>query len=110
MENTRPPQNLNEVLLEGNLLEDPKFRETGKGLYCNFDLAVENWEGFDTLHVGVKARNAIARICRDNLVKGSRILIKGRLVPSSWENAHGSHKRVEVLILHLKCLDIKGVR
>lgn len=110
MEKTSPPQNMNDVFLEGNLLADPEYRDTTRGPYCNFDLAVENRDHFAALHIGVKARNAIAEICRDNLVKGSRILLKGRLVPSSWENEHGKQKRVEVLIIHLKCLDVRGVR
>lgn len=102
------PTTLNDVYIEGNLLDDPQFRETGSGPFCNFEVAIDDRER--TIRIGVKTYGKVARSCRENLAKGSRVMVKGRLTESTWENGHGRQRRIEINARYIKFLDIRGVR
>lgn len=104
MERERKPiKNLNDVYLEGNLLSNPTLRLTETGPWCNFDLAFNELDV--TICIGISATGGLANWCDNSLSKGDRIIIKGRLVSSRWENDHGKQRRVELRAMHIKLLD-----
>jgi len=78
---------LNLILLAGNLTNDPKYSETKNGTpVVNFYMAsnkrFKDRNGVikeDVCFVGVVAWDNLAISCRDNLQKGSSILITGEL-------------------------------
>lgn len=101
-ERDRKLTNLNDTYLEGNLLSDPSVRITEDGPWCNFDLAFNDNNA--TICIGISALGNLAKWCDTTLSKGDRIMIKGRLVSSNWENAHGKQRRIELRALHIKHL------
>lgn len=78
---------LNLVLLAGNLTNDPKYSETKNGTpVVNFYMAsnkrFKDRNGIvkeDVCFVGVVAWDNLAVSCRDNLQKGSSVLVTGEL-------------------------------
>lgn len=78
---------LNLVMLAGNLANDPKYSETKNGTpVVNFYMAsnkrFKDRNGVikeDVCFVGVVAWDNLAISCRDNLLKGSSVLITGEL-------------------------------
>ncbi len=105
MENVKKShQNINDTFLEGNLLSDPKIRLTGNGPWCNFDLAFN--DGDATICIGISTMGGLAQWCNSMLSKGDRIIVKGRLVSSAWENEHGKHRRIELRAMHIKNLSM----
>ncbi len=78
---------LNLILLAGNLTNDPKYSETRNGTpVVNFYMAsnkrFKDRAGVikeDVCFVGVVAWDNLAISCRDNLQKGSSVLITGEL-------------------------------
>lgn len=78
---------LNLILLAGNLTNDPKYSETKNGTpVVNFYMAsnkrFKDRAGVikeDVCFVGVVAWDNLAISCRDNLQKGSSVLITGEL-------------------------------
>lgn len=78
---------LNLILLAGNLTNDPKYSETKNGTpVVNFYMAsnkrFKDRNGVikeDVCFVGVVAWDNLAISCRDNLLRGSSVLITGEL-------------------------------
>ena len=78
---------LNLLLLAGNLTNDPKYSETKNGTpVVNFYMAsnkrFKDRNGMvkeDVCFVGVVAWDNLAISCRDNLLKGSSVLVTGEL-------------------------------
>ncbi|MFC1543615.1 single-stranded DNA-binding protein [Candidatus Neomarinimicrobiota bacterium] len=78
---------LNLILLAGNLTNDPKYSETKNGtpvvnFYTASNKRFKDRNGVikeDVCFVGVVAWDNLAISCRDNLQKGSSVLITGEL-------------------------------
>ena len=78
---------LNLILMAGNLTNDPKYSETKNGTpVVNFYMAsnkrFKDRSGNikeDVCFVGVVAWDNLAVSCRDNLLKGSSVLVTGEL-------------------------------
>ena len=101
-------QNINSVVITGNLTRDPELRHTEGGTaVCEMRVAVNSrrkdgntgeWVDkpnyFDVTVFGVHGEN-----CTDYLAKGRPIAVEGRLDWREWEAKDGSGKRQAVRII-----------
>lgn len=90
--------NFNRVILMGNLTRDPELRTTPSGVsVADLRLAVNetfrnkstNEKVEKTCFVDVAVWDQAAEICRQYLVKGSPLLLEGRLQYDEWKSPQG---------------------
>ena len=95
----------------GRLAQDPEVRYTQSGTaVANFNIAVENNFGNEKKadFIPIVAWNKLAEICGNNIGKGRKILVEGRLQIRSYEAQDGQKKRVaEVIAQTIEFLDYK---
>lgn len=98
----------------GNLVRDPELRYTPNGTsVCNFTLAVnERWEtkGKKQSHVEytrIVAWGEMGERVAEELKKGSRCHVEGRLQTRTWEDKHKEKRyATEVVAVHVtRCGD-----
>ncbi|GHT52030.1 hypothetical protein FACS1894102_7830 [Spirochaetia bacterium] len=102
--------NLNSILIEGNLVKDPEFRQTTKGTpLCTFCLASNRYyKQEDNLEkeVGffdVEAWQKLAENCKNIGKKGRGVRVVGRLKQSRWNSTDGApHSRVIIVAEHVE--------
>ncbi len=97
---------LNKVMLLGNVGKDPEMRFTANGsAVTTFSVATNRnrrrpdgeWER-ETDWFDVVTFNQLAERCSQNLQKGSRVYVEGRLQIRSWEGQDGQRRyRTEVV-------------
>ena len=102
--------NLNSILIEGNLVRDPLFRTTPKGTpVCTFTLAsnrffkqdsgLEREVGFFDVETWAK----LAENCNQLGHKGRGARVVGRLKQERWSGSDGkSHSRVTIVAEHVE--------
>ena len=103
---------MNKVILVGRLAQDPevKYTQSGKAV-STFSLAVcrrlgQGQEATD--FIPIVSWEKLAEICGNNLNKGRRILVEGRLQIRSYEAQDGQKRRVaEVIAQNIEFLDSK---
>jgi single-strand DNA-binding protein len=102
--------NLNSVLLEGNLVRDPLFRTTPKGTpVCIFSVASNRFfrqeSGFEK-EVGffdIETRGKLAESCESRGHKGQGVRVVGRLRQDRWENSAGENRtRIVIVAEHVE--------
>jgi len=102
--------NLNSIILEGNLVKDPVMKITPNGhsvttftiatnrFYKQNDKMVGEVSYFDTESWG-----KLAETCADILKKGRGVRVVGRLMQDRWEDPVGTfHTRVKVIAEHVE--------
>jgi len=103
---------MNKVILVGRLAQDPEVRYTQSGkAVASFSLAVNRYAGqgqTEADFIPIVAWEKLAEICGNNLTKGQRILIEGRLTIRSYEANDGQKRRVaEVIAQNMEFLEKK---
>jgi len=106
--------NLNRVFLIGRLVADPQLQHTSGGTpFTRFRIAVNrpyrdrngNWQE-DTLFIDVVVWGDAADRAVSRFNKGSRVLVEGRLVQSTWETDSGEKRsKIEVRADRVVALD-----
>lgn len=99
---------MNHVTLMGRLTADPEVRYTQSGkTVASFTLAVDRrGEGVD--FVPIVAWEKLAEIIGNNLSKGRRALIEGRIQIRTYEDSNGQkRKATEVVASNLYFVDNK---
>jgi single-strand DNA-binding protein len=94
--------NDNQVMLVGNLTDDPELRFTANGAaVANFRLAVtprvregDQWKDGETSFFRVNVWRQQAENVAETLNKGSRCIVVGRLRMRSWETPEGEKRSV----------------
>jgi single-strand DNA-binding protein len=90
--------NDNQVVIVGNLVDDPELRYTPNGAaVANFRVAVNRrfqdpsgqWKDGETSFFRINAWRTLAENVAESLTKGSRVVVTGRLRSRSWENQEG---------------------
>ena len=97
---------MNKVILAGRLARDPEMRYTTSGkAVASFSLAVNrrfNRSAGDQQQtadfIPIVAWEKLAEICGNNLVKGSQILVEGRMQIRSYEAQDGSKRYVTEVV------------
>ena len=102
--------NLNSILIEGNLVREPLLRSTPKGTaVCTFSLASNRYLKRDTgfeeevsfFEVETWAR--LAEICNNLGKKGRGVRVVGRLKQDRWTGNDGKpHSRVTIVAEHVE--------
>jgi single-strand DNA-binding protein len=103
--------NLNSILVEGNLVRTPEIRETAKGTpVCALSIAVNRWHKpqneaklqNEVSFFDVEAWSDLALSC-NGLEKGRGIRIVGRLKQNRWLDSAGkSHAHVFIIAEHIE--------
>jgi single-strand DNA-binding protein len=102
--------NLNSILIEGNLVRDPLLRSTPRGTQvCTFTLASNRFFKQDSgleKEVGffdVESWSKLADHCYSQGRKGRGVRVVGRLKQARWNGADGkSHSRVTIVAEHVE--------
>lgn len=103
---------MNRVILVGRLAQDPEVRYTAAGkAVASFSLAVSRrvGQGQESVDfIQIVCWEKLAEIVGNNLTKGRRILVEGRLQIRSYEAQDGTKRRVaEVIAQNIEFLDSK---
>ncbi len=102
--------NLNSVLIEGNLTRDPELSYTGKGTAVA-RLGVANNRWFkqenelqkETSFFEVTVWGHQAEVCEQYLKKGRGIRVVGRLKQDRWQDPEGNPRsKVEIVAEHVE--------
>jgi len=102
--------NLNSILIEGNLVRDPLFRNSPKGTpLCTFSLASNRYYKQDTgleKEVGffdVETWSKLAENCHNLGHKGRGVRVVGRLKQDRWTGGDGkNHSKVTIVAEHVE--------
>lgn len=102
--------NLNSILIEGNLVRDPLFRSTAKGTpLCTFSLASNRFYKQDTQlekevsFFDVESWSKLAENCYNLGHKGRGVRVVGRLKQDRWTDNEGKqHSRVTIVAEHVE--------
>ena len=98
--------NDNQVMLVGNLTDDPELRFTPTGAaVANFRLAVtprvregDSWKDGETSFFRINVWRQQAENVAETLQKGTRCIVVGRLRTRSWETPEGEKRsKIEVV-------------
>jgi single-strand DNA-binding protein len=101
--------NLNSILIEGNLVRDPMFRNTAKGTaLCTFSIASNRYyrQGADLENevsfFDVEAWSKLVENCRIGR-KGRGVRVVGRLKQDRWNGADGKqHSKISIIAEHVE--------
>jgi len=102
--------NLNSILLEGNLVRDPDLKTTPTGTpVCTFAVASNRWYKQneqlekEVSFFDVEAWSKLAQTCGETLKKGRGIRVVGRLKQDRWNDGDGkSHYKVKIVAEHVE--------
>jgi len=102
--------NLNSILVEGNLVKDPELAYTPKGAaICKFTVACHRMYKQDdemqkeVSFFDVTTWQRLAEVCGEYLKKGRGVRVVGRLKQDRWTDPEGKpHSRVEIVAEHVE--------
>jgi single-strand DNA-binding protein len=102
--------NLNSILIEGNLVRDPELRTTPKGTpVCTFSLASNRFLKQDSGYekevsfFDVETWTRLAETCSSRGKKGRGVRVVGRLKQKRWTDPEGKpHSRVAIIAEHVE--------
>jgi len=102
--------NLNSILIEGNLTKDPLLRSTPKGTQvCTMSLASNRYykqdSGFEkeVSYFEIESWGRLAEACYNKGRKGRGVRVVGRLKQSRWNDADGKlRSRVLIVAEHVE--------
>ena len=102
--------NLNSILIEGNLVREPLFRSTPKGTpVCTFSLASNRFFRQDSglekevSFFEVETWAKLAEACNNLGKKGRGVRVVGRLKQDRWTGNDGKpHSRVSIIAEHVE--------
>jgi single-strand DNA-binding protein len=91
--------NLNQILLEGNLVKNPELKHTPKGTaLCTFSVASNRFYKQDddfqkeVSFFDVTAWTKLAEDCAGELKKGRGVRVIGRLKQDRWQDTEGKQR------------------
>ncbi|MDR0557260.1 MAG: single-stranded DNA-binding protein [Treponema sp.] len=102
--------NLNSVLIEGNLVRDPLLKSTAKGTsVCTFSLASNRFYKQDSMlekevsFFDVESWSKLAENCYNLGRKGRGVRVVGRLKQDRWNGPDGKlHSKVSIIAEHVE--------
>jgi single-strand DNA-binding protein len=102
--------NLNSILIEGNLVRDPELSYTSKGTaVCKFSVACNRqWKQDDGVqkevsYFDVSTWTRLAEVCGEYLKKGRGVRVVGRLKQDRWTDADGKGRsKVFIIAEHVE--------
>jgi single-strand DNA-binding protein len=101
---------MNKVIIVGRLTRDPEVRytQTGKAV-ASFSVAVDTGFGENKRadFIPVVVWDKLAEVCGNNLTKGRRVLVEGRLQIRDYEKDGQKRRAAEVVAQNIEFLDTK---
>ncbi len=101
---------MNKVILVGRLTRDPEVRytQTGKAV-ASFSVAVDTGFGENKRadFIPIVVWDKLAEVCGNNLTKGRRILVEGRLQIRDYEKDGQKRRAAEVVAQNIEFLEPK---
>lgn len=100
--------NIDVVLFDGNLTQDPEARVVGDNKrLTTFSVAINHPTGKDdkdgVSYVPVETWGKLAENCGKYLAKGSRVIVEGALRQERWQDDQGkNHSRLKVLARNVR--------
>ena len=102
--------NLNSILIEGNLVRDPELSYTAKGTaVCKFSVACNRFFKQDdetqkeVSFFDISCWTRLAEVCSEYLKKGRGVRVVGRLKQDRWTDADGKPRsRIEIVAEHVE--------
>lgn len=102
--------NLNSIILEGNLTKDPDFKKTPKGTpVCRFTVASnryyksENGREKEVGYFEVEVWSRLAETCGEYLNKGRGVRVVGRIRQDRWTGTDGTlNSRIRIIGEHVE--------
>ncbi|MDR2793330.1 MAG: single-stranded DNA-binding protein [Treponema sp.] len=102
--------NLNSILIEGNLVRDPLLKSTAKGTsVCTFSLASNRFYKQDNIlekevsFFDVESWSKLAESCYNLGRKGRGVRVVGRLKQDRWNGPDGKvHSKVSIVAEHVE--------
>jgi len=100
----------NQVTITGRLTRDPEVRTTSTDkIVANFSVACNRMKDGQADFIDCVAWDKLGEIVGNNLAKGRRVLVSGRLQVRSYETNDGQkRKATEVLANQVQFLDSKN--
>lgn len=107
--------NLNSVVIEGNLTKEAFFELTSKGTnFCTFSIASNRYykQGEEIQHevsfFDIEAWGKLCENCRNILNKGAGVRIVGRLKQDRWSSEEGKiRSRIKIIAEHIEIKSYK---
>ena len=101
---------MNKVILVGRLTRDPEVRytQTGKAV-ASFSIAVDSGFGENKKadFIPIVVWDKLAEVCGNNLTKGRRVLVEGRLQIRDYEKDGQKRRAAEVVAQNIEFLEPK---
>jgi single-strand DNA-binding protein len=101
---------MNKVIIVGRLTRDPEVRytQTGKAV-ASFSVAVDTGFGENKRadFIPVVVWEKLAEVCGNNLTKGRRVLVEGRLQIRDYEKDGQKRRAADVVAQNIEFLDTK---
>jgi single-strand DNA-binding protein len=102
--------NLNSVLIEGNLVRDPELKYTPKGAaVCSFALASNRYFKQDeetqkeVSYFDVTTWSRLAEVCGEYLKKGRGVRVVGHLKQDRWTSPEGqARSKIQIVAEHVE--------
>ena len=102
--------NLNSILIEGNLVRDPLYRSTTKGTpLCTFSLASNRYHKQESgmekevSFFEVETWSKLAETCKQLGRKGRGVRVVGRLKQDRWNGSDGKqHSKISIIAEHVE--------
>jgi single-strand DNA-binding protein len=102
--------NLNSIIVEGNLVRDPLLKATPNGhMVCSFSVASNRFykQGEQTekevSYFDIETWSKLAQTCGDTLKKGRGVRVVGRLKQDRWEDPNGkTQSRLKIIAEHVE--------
>jgi single-strand DNA-binding protein len=102
--------NLNSILLEGNLVADPELRYTPNGAaVCSFRIACNRYfkqeeeMQQEVSYFEITTWNRLAEVCNEYLAKGRGVRVVGRLKQDRWQDQEGKTRaKVHIVAEHVE--------
>lgn len=101
---------MNKVIEIGRLTKDPELRYTQAGKpFCTFSLAVDDSWGQDkkTYFFDCVAWNKLAETCGNNLTKGRKVCVEGKLTTRQYESNGQKRTAWDIVAQSVDFLDSK---
>jgi len=103
-----PMINIDFVLFDGNLTQDPEARIVGDNKrLTTFSVAINHPSGKEdrdgVSYIPVETWGKLAENCAKYLVKGSRVTVEGALRQERWQDDQGkNHSRIKILARNVR--------
>ncbi|MCL2557088.1 MAG: single-stranded DNA-binding protein [Treponema sp.] len=102
--------NLNSILIEGNMVREPQYRTTPKGTpVCTFSLASNRYFKQDAglekevSFFDIETWSKLAETCGNQGKKGRGVRVVGRLKQNRWTGDDGkTHSRIMIVAEHVE--------